>query len=61
MSDSDNDDSSDNTNDGSALVKLALSAIVIIMAIPGLIIEPGPISEIVALGALGTIWGFDLS
>lgn len=52
-----NDDS--NEDDG-ALVKLALSAIVIIMAIPGLIIEPGPISEIVALGALGTIWGFDL-
>lgn len=51
-----NDDS--NEDDG-VLVKLALSAIVIIMAIPGLIIEPGPISEIVALGALGTIWGFD--
>jgi len=40
-------------------VKIGLSAVVIIAAIPGLIIEPGPISEIVALGALGTIWGFD--
>lgn len=43
----------------SAIVKVALSAIVIIMALPGLIIEPGPISEIVALGVIGTIWGFD--
>jgi hypothetical protein len=44
----------------SALVKLGLSAAVIMFAIPGLIIEPGPISEALALGALGTIWGFDL-
>lgn len=43
----------------SAPVKVALSVVIIIAAIPGLIIEPGPISEIVALGALGTIWGFD--
>ena len=44
----------------SALVKLGLSAVVVLFAIPGLVIEPGPVSEIVALGALGTIWGFDL-
>jgi len=43
----------------SPAVKVLLSGIVIVMAIPGLIIEPGPISEIVALAALGTIWGFD--
>lgn len=41
------------------LVKLGLSAVVIIMALPGLVIEPGPVSEIVALTCLGVIWGFD--
>jgi len=45
----------------SALVKIGLSAVVILLAIPGLVIEPGPLSEIVALGALGSIWGFDLT
>jgi hypothetical protein len=44
----------------SALVKLGLSAVVVVLALPGLVIEPGPLSEIVALGALGSIWGFDL-
>lgn len=47
-------------DDSSTLVQMGLSAIVIILAIPGLVIEPGPISEIIAIGALGTIWGFDL-
>lgn len=42
-----------------ALVKLGLSAVVLILMLPGLVIEPGPISEIVGLAALGTIWGFD--
>ena len=42
------------------IVKLALSAVVLIMSLPGLVIEPGPISEIVALGTLGVIWGVDL-
>lgn len=41
--------------------KVALSAVVIILMIPGLVIEPGPISEIVGLAALGSIWGFDLT
>jgi len=44
----------------SAIVKVALSAVVVVFAIPGLIIEPGPVSEIVAIAALGSIWGFDL-
>ncbi|WP_158601401.1 hypothetical protein [Halosegnis longus] len=43
-----------------SLVKLALSGVVLMFAVPGLVIEPGPISEIVAVGALGTIWGIDL-
>jgi len=42
------------------MTKLGLSVAVVVAAIPGLIIEPGPISEIVALGALGAIWGVDL-
>lgn len=43
-----------------ALVKVVLSAVVVIFALPGLVVEPGPLSEIAALGALGTIWGVDL-
>lgn len=39
--------------------KILLSAVVIVLMIPGLIIEPGPISEIVGFAALGTIWGYD--
>lgn len=42
-----------------SLTKIGLSLIVIVLMIPGLIVEPGPLSEIVGLGALGTIWGFD--
>lgn len=44
----------------STIVKLAVSALVILFAIPGLIIEPGPISEIVAVGIVGSIWGLDI-
>lgn len=40
--------------------KLTLTAGVVVVAIPGLIVEPGPLSEIAALGALATIWGMDL-
>lgn len=47
----------DESNDeGSFLGKIALSAVVIVLAIPGLIIEPGPLSEIAALGVLAAIW-----
>jgi len=44
----------------SVIVQLGLSAVVIVVAIPGLIIEPGPCSELAALAAIGAIWGFDL-
>lgn len=47
-------------DDTSFWVKLALSIAIVIAAIPGLIIEWGPLSEIIALGSLGTIWGIDL-
>jgi hypothetical protein len=29
--------------------------------VPGLIVEPGPISEVLGLAAIGTIWGVDLT
>lgn len=44
----------------SYLIKLGLSAVVAIGFFPGLIIEPGPLSEATALAAWGSIWGFDL-
>lgn len=50
---------SDNGDERGVLGKLVLSAIVVILALPGLIIEPGPLSEIAALGVLAAIWGFE--
>lgn len=47
-------------SDDSFWIQLGLSVVVLILAIPGLVVEPGPLSEIVALGALGAIWGVDL-
>lgn len=44
----------------SFLVKLLLSLAIVVLAVPGLIIEPGPFSEMAALAGLGAIWGFDL-
>lgn len=40
-------------------IKMGLTAIILIMALPGLVIEPGPISEVVALAGIGTVWGVD--
>ncbi len=45
----------------SAIVKVALSVGVVVLMVPGLIIEPGPLTEMAALAALGSIWGFDLT
>lgn len=42
--------------DPGALTKLGLTAVVIVLAVPGLVIEPGPFSEIVAGGLLIAIW-----
>lgn len=47
-------------DDAGALVKVALSLLIVVLMIPGLIIEPGPLSEIAGLAALGAIWGLDL-
>lgn len=42
----------------SALVKTLLSVGIVVVAIPGLIIEPGPLSEVAAIGAILAIWGY---
>lgn len=39
--------------------RLAASAVIVVLAIPGLVIEPGPITEIVAIGLLAAIWAGD--
>lgn len=44
------------SEDDGLLGKLLISAVVIVAAIPGLIIEPGPLSEIAALGILAAVW-----
>lgn len=36
--------------------KVSATVVILILAIPGLIIEPGPISEILALIMLDAIW-----
>jgi len=41
--------------------KLLLTVAVIVAAVPGLVIEPGPFSEVAALGALAVIWFGDPS
>jgi len=38
------------------LEKIVLTGVVVVLAVPGLIIEPGPFSEIVAGGLLIAIW-----
>lgn len=48
------------SDDTGLVAKLLLTAGVVVVAIPGLVVEPGPLSEIAALGALAAIWGVDL-
>lgn len=47
-------------DDGGTLGKVIMSAVIIVMMVPGLVVEPGPISEVVGVGALGVVWGFEL-
>lgn len=47
---------SDNT-----IINVLLTAVVLVLMLPGLVVEPGPISEIVGLGAIMSIWGIDWS
>lgn len=42
----------------SAAVKFGLTLVVVVLMIPGLVVEPGPISEIIGLGAILSIWGY---
>lgn len=42
--------------DSGIIGKVILSVAVVVAAIPGLILEPGPLSEVVALGVLAAIW-----
>jgi hypothetical protein len=41
------------------VVKILLSVGIVIMMIPGLVIEPGPVSEAAGLASLLGIWGLD--
>jgi len=43
-------------SDDGLIGKVIMSVAVIVAAIPGLVVEPGPVSEVVALGVLGAIW-----
>lgn len=45
----------------STFVKLLLTGVVAVFALPGLIVEPGPFSELTAAGLLAAIWGLDWS
>jgi len=47
-------------NNRSTTEKVALTGLIVVLMIPGLIIEPGPISEILGIAAIGTVWGVDL-
>jgi hypothetical protein len=45
----------------SVAVNVALTLLVVVLMVPGLIVEPGPISEMVGLAAIGAVWGVDLT
>ncbi|SFH07928.1 hypothetical protein SAMN04488063_0118 [Halopelagius inordinatus] len=47
-------------DDPNLLFKVVATVVVVVMMVPGLIIEPGPVSEIAGIGALSAIWGLDL-
>jgi len=46
--------------DQDPVVKIGLSVLIVLLMIPGLVFEPGPLSEIAGLAALGAVWGIDL-
>ncbi len=49
------------SSDRSLTGKVAATAVVFVLMVPGLIVEPGPLSEILGVAAIGSIWGFDWS
>lgn len=40
-------------------IRLVLTVGIVILMLPGLIIEPGPISEAAGIGAIAALWGLD--
>jgi hypothetical protein len=38
--------------------KIVATAVIVILAIPGLVIEPGPFSEVAAGMAVLSVWGY---
>jgi len=44
-----------------AMQKALLTAIILVMMVPGLVVEPGPVSEVVGVTAIGSVWGLDLN
>lgn len=43
------------------VAKLLVSAVIVVFALPGLVVEPGPLSEMVAIGLLAAVWLGDMS
>jgi len=39
--------------------KVLLTGIILVLMVPGLVIEPGPISEVLGFAAIGSVWGLD--
>lgn len=50
------DSESEGGDGGGLLGKIVISAVVVVAAIPGLVVEPGPFSEMAALGVLAAVW-----
>ena len=46
-------------SDEATASKILLTGIILVLMIPGLIIEPSPLSEVIGLGAILSVWGFD--
>lgn len=40
--------------------KAVITGVILVLMLPGLVIEPGPVSEVVGVAAIGTVWGLDL-
>lgn len=51
------DDNSDERGTGT---KILLTAIIGIAAVPGLVVEPGPLTEMTAVALILGVWGLDL-
>jgi hypothetical protein len=43
------------------VIKVFLTGVVVVLGVPGLVIEPGPFSEIITAGLIASIWGLDWS